>query len=173
MTLARLPREPELEKPSPRVWRDWVLAAVVGATVIAEVLARDDLAWRAVGTVLGVTLAATMLWRRTHPLAMVTLGFGAFVVVDLASYVAVGEPFTLYAGTWMLVLVYALGRWGTGRQVVIGSARPCSPSGWWPCAPTTSASSRLSSGCSSCCSSARWASWCATGESCATSSSIG
>jgi len=51
---------------------------------------------------------------------MVGLGFGGFVVVDLASILVVGEPFSLYAGAFVVVLVYSLFRWGTSRQAAIG-----------------------------------------------------
>ncbi len=112
--------EPDAEDPPARVWRDWLLAVGVAATATTEVAFRDGVVWRLVAIVLGLTLASTMLWRRTRPLAMVGLGFGAFLVVDLASVFAAAEPFYLYAGACVVVLVYSLFRWGTGRQAAIG-----------------------------------------------------
>ena len=87
---------------------------------MAEVVVRDAMMWRPVALVFGLMLALTMLWRRTYPLAMVGLGFGAFMVLDLAAVFAAGEPFNLYAGASVVVLVYALFRWGTSRQAAIG-----------------------------------------------------
>lgn len=118
--LGWLRMEPDVETPPVRVWRDWLLVAGVAGTSIAEAVVRDGTVWRPIAIVLGVTLALTMLWRRTHPLAMVGLGFGAFLVVDLASFLAAGEPYFLYAGSIVLVLVYSLFRWGTSRQAAIG-----------------------------------------------------
>jgi len=95
--LGWLRAEPDVESPPVRVWRDWLLAGLVSGTATAEAVLRDGMVWRPGAIVFGLTLALTMLWRRTRPLAMVGLGFGAFVVVDLASVFADGEPFSLYA----------------------------------------------------------------------------
>jgi Histidine kinase len=116
-----LPMEPDAEGPPAQVWRDRLLFAGVTVTALAEAGARDDMVWRPFAVVLGLTLALTMLWRRTRPLDMVALGFGAFLAVDVASFLAVCEPFSLYAGAAVLVLVYSLFRWGTDRQAVLGS----------------------------------------------------
>lgn len=112
--------EPDVEKPPVRVWRDWVLVAAVAGTAVVEAVVRDDTVWRLTAVALGLTLALTMLWRRTRPLAVIVFGFGAFVVVDLVSYLVAGEPFYAYTGGFVVVLVYALFRWGTGRQAAIG-----------------------------------------------------
>ncbi|MGH3502010.1 MAG: sensor histidine kinase [Nocardioidaceae bacterium] len=88
---------------------------------MAEAVVRDGMVWRPLAVVFGLTLALTMLGRRTRPFAMVGLGFGAFLAVDLASVFAGGKPFNLYAGAAVLFLVYSLFRWGTSRQTVVGS----------------------------------------------------
>ena len=53
---------------------------------------------------------------------MVGLGFGTLMAVDLATSFADDVPFSLYAGASVVVLLYSLLRWGTGRQATIGSA---------------------------------------------------
>jgi hypothetical protein len=53
---------------------------------------------------------------------MVALGFGALLVVDLAAAFAASSPFYPYAGVFVVVLVFSLFRWGTGRQAAIGFA---------------------------------------------------
>jgi signal transduction histidine kinase len=58
-----------------------------------------------------------LLWRRIHPLLMVAIAFG---VTGLAP-VWTGPPES-YAMGYLLILPYALFRWGSGRAVVIGSA---------------------------------------------------
>jgi hypothetical protein len=102
------------------VWRDWLLVAGVAATAMTEVAVRDDMQWRPLTIVTGLTLALTMLWRRTHPLAMTGIGFGAFIAIDLVSAFITGEQFSLYAGAFVVVLEYSLFRWGTTRQAAIG-----------------------------------------------------
>ncbi|MDX3659132.1 histidine kinase [Streptomyces sp. ID05-26A] len=114
--------EPDAESPPVRGWRDWLLVAVVTATAVVEVVVRADMVWRPVGVVLGVTLALTMLWRRVRPLAAVVLGFGGVMVVDLAAVFVGDAPFSLYASTFLVVLVYALFRWGSSRQTAFGLA---------------------------------------------------
>jgi signal transduction histidine kinase len=104
-----------------RVWRDWVLLAACLGGVVLEATLRDDVVWRPVAVVFAVWLAVLPMWRRTHPLAMVMLGFGAIIMLGVASLVATPrEPVGLYTGVVVLVLVYALPRWGSGREIVLG-----------------------------------------------------
>jgi len=98
-----------------------LLAAVVAATAIAEAAFRDEMVWRPAAVMVGLALACAMLWRRFRPLAMVGLGFGGFFAVDMAALAAGKKPLSLIAGVAVLVLVYALFRWGTTRQKAAGS----------------------------------------------------
>jgi signal transduction histidine kinase len=53
----------------------------------------------------------------------VALAFGAFAVVDLAAILLDAEPVTLYVGVVVVpALLYPLARWGSGRDVVLGTA---------------------------------------------------
>ena len=114
-------REPAVADPPRRVTRDWVLVAAVVGIGAVELAFRPDLPWRPVGLLPLVVLAATLLWRRTNPLAAVAIGFGTVIVLDLVSIAGgAGGPVELYTMGFLLVLVYALGRWGSGRHVVIG-----------------------------------------------------
>ncbi|MFR9798763.1 sensor histidine kinase [Streptomyces sp. MS06] len=106
-----------------RVRRDWMLlaAALVGA--VLEGTLREDVVWRPVAVVFTLWLCVLPLWRRTRPLAVVALAFGAMALLQIASLVAEPpEPVGLYTGVVVLVLVYALPRWGSGREIVLGSA---------------------------------------------------
>jgi signal transduction histidine kinase len=105
-----------------RGWRDWLLAAVVAATTIVESVLRDEMVWRPAAVVEGLALACAMLWRRSRPLAMVGLGFGALFAFDAVALAAGEEPLFLVAGFSVVVLVYALFRWGTTRETAAGSA---------------------------------------------------
>jgi len=112
------PRPPDAPR---RVWRDWVLLAAGLAGVVLEATLREDVVWRPVAVMLAVWLCVLPMWRRTHPLATVALGFGAVIVLEIVSLVAnPRESVGLNVGIIVIVLVYALPRWGSGRDVVLG-----------------------------------------------------
>ena len=70
---------------------------------------------------LAVALVFPLLWRRTHPLAVVAVVFGAVIVLNLATLI--DGPATsvgLYTMIYVVLLPYALLRWGSGREVIIG-----------------------------------------------------
>ncbi|GHH77779.1 sensor histidine kinase [Promicromonospora soli] len=110
--------EPRPADPPVRVWRDWVLVGLVMAGAVIEGFARPDVSgrWLEVATV--VVLAPTLLWRRTHPLLMVTIAFVASTVPALI----LDRELDLASNVFMLVLPYALFRWGSGRAMVLGAA---------------------------------------------------
>jgi signal transduction histidine kinase len=112
--------EPRVPNAPPRVWRDWVLVSAFVSTAVLEGLLRDDVVWRPLSLVVAVILAFTLLWRRTHPLAMVALAFGSFVILDIASLIVSAGPVGLYTMGFVLILAYALARWGAGREFAIG-----------------------------------------------------
>lgn len=119
-TLWAAPRVPD---PPTRVWRDWpLLAAGLGATLLEGAL-RDDVPWRPAAVLLAVVASVATLWRRTHPLPAVAVAVGAGIAVQLATLVTdPRQSIGLYSGVIALVLVYALLRWGSGRDVVLGAA---------------------------------------------------
>nr|BFE79894.1 hypothetical protein GCM10020093_024950 [Planobispora longispora] len=103
--------------PSIRVWRDWALVGVLVPVAVLEGLLRPDLPWRVVSVIVTVGLVPTLLWRRTRPLLMVVIAFGVTSVVPLLTD---GDAVETNTTVYLLLLVYALFRWGSGRQVVIG-----------------------------------------------------
>lgn len=115
--------EPSVPNPPVRVWRDWVLLAGGLTATALEAVLREDVVWRPIAVLLSIGLCVATMWRRTHPLAMVTLAFGSTIVLTLAELLAPqDEPAGLYSGLVILVLVYALPRWGSGRDIALGSA---------------------------------------------------
>jgi signal transduction histidine kinase len=114
--------EPRAPQPPERVWRDWLLVAVLVPTAILEGVLREDVVWRPVALVLAVALVFTLLWRRTHPLAMVAVAFGAVIVVTLASLWGAAGPVGLDTMVFIVLLPYSLFRWGAGREAAIGLA---------------------------------------------------
>jgi len=114
--------EPRAPQPPRRGWRDWALVAVLATLVVLEGIFREELVWRPAALVLGVALVFTLLWRRTNPLAVVVVGFGALAAVHLATLLGAGDPVELYTLAYVLVLPYSLFRWGSGREAAIGLA---------------------------------------------------
>ncbi|SNS55593.1 Signal transduction histidine kinase [Geodermatophilus saharensis] len=106
-------------RPPVRVWRDWALFSGLVAISLIEMLLRDDRAWAPVVVGVSVVVAACLLWRRTRPLAAVAVAFGAVLAFDTARIVAI-DATGLQSIAALLVLPYALLRWGAGREAVLG-----------------------------------------------------
>jgi signal transduction histidine kinase len=114
--------EPRAAAVPERVSRDWVLVGALMVTALLEGVLRDDVAWRPFVTIVAVGLAPVLLWRRTHPLVCVVVGFGTGMALGLASQLAGIPGVGLNTMIYILVLAYALVRWGSGREIVIGLA---------------------------------------------------
>ena len=112
--------EPRPASTPARIPRDWLLVAVLVAWSVAEVVLRDDLA--PLPLVLAAALASVvpLLWRRSHPLAAVAVSFGTLTVVDVVRILTSEEGDLLTTVVAVLVMVYALFRWGSGREAVTG-----------------------------------------------------
>jgi hypothetical protein len=67
------------------VWREWALVAVLVPLAIVEVLVRPDLPWRPLALVLGAAPVFTLRWRRSNPLLVIAVAFGAQAVADVAN----------------------------------------------------------------------------------------
>jgi signal transduction histidine kinase len=111
------PREPD---PPRRVWRDWLLVGALIATAGLEGLTRSDLVWRPFAIVVQIGLLTMLLWRRTHPLVSVGIAFGGVGVLEVATIMAGRESAGLYTLVGLMVLPYAVFRWGSGRDAIIG-----------------------------------------------------
>ncbi|HET9828046.1 MAG TPA: sensor histidine kinase [Nocardioidaceae bacterium] len=112
--------EPRAADAPGRVSRDWVLVGAVMVTALLEGVLRDDVAWRPLAIIVAVGLAPVLLWRRTQPLVCVLVGFGTAMTLGLATLVSGVPNIGLTTMIYVLVLVYALVRWGSGREIVIG-----------------------------------------------------
>ncbi|MFI7129002.1 sensor histidine kinase [Nonomuraea sp. NPDC050153] len=117
--LGSLWNEPRPADPPLRVWRDWALVGVLVPLALLEGVVRPDLPWRAVSVTVTVGLVFTLLWRRTRPLLMLAI---PFVTTALAPLVTGGHRAETYTMAFLLIIVYALYRWGSGREIVIGFA---------------------------------------------------
>src|SRR3712207_1210033 len=113
--------EPRASGPPRRVARDWFLVAVLVPTAVVEVVVRDNVAWPFVAFAVCLLAIAMLLSRRTQPLAAVAVAFGSFIAAGIAAFLAgTGEPVGLDTSICAVVLVYALSRWGSGREAAIG-----------------------------------------------------
>jgi hypothetical protein len=123
------------------VWRDGALVAVLLAWSVVEAVLREDLTSRPLVLAAVFVVLALLWWRRTHPLAAVAISFDTLTAVDVARILAGEEAGLLASISGVLVLAYALFRWGAGRESAIGLgvilvwlvithvADPMSPSG--------------------------------------------
>lgn len=117
--LAAMWSEPRPADPPARVWRDWALFSGLVAISLVELLLRDDRAWAPLLIGVSVVVAACLLWRRTRPLAAVTVAFGTVLAFDIAR-ITVIDATGLLGIAGLLVLPYALLRWGAGREAALG-----------------------------------------------------
>ncbi|MEO3785678.1 histidine kinase [Actinocorallia sp. B10E7] len=111
--------EPRPPDPPARVWRDWALVGALVPLAVLEGVLRPDLPWRGLSLALTLGLIPTLLWRRTRPLLMVLI---VFVCTGLAALLTGGESAETNTMMFLLVVLYSLFRWGSGRETVTGSA---------------------------------------------------
>lgn len=102
------------------VWWDWWLVGAVIVSATVEVVFRTDVVLRPVAFVVAIGLSFTLLWRRAYPLGMVTITFGAVSVMNAFALVNDDPSFGLYATAFILLIPYALLRWGSGHEIVAG-----------------------------------------------------
>ncbi|NUT19824.1 MAG: sensor histidine kinase [Hamadaea sp.] len=96
--------------------RDWVLVGVIVVLAIVEYALRPVLHAYPLALAVTIGLAPTLLWRRQRPLVALAV---AFVVSGLVAGLAADVPDT-YVMVYVLMLPYALFRWGSGREMVAG-----------------------------------------------------
>ncbi|MEX1022341.1 MAG: sensor histidine kinase, partial [Dehalococcoidia bacterium] len=114
--------EPRPMRPTMRAWWDWALVGVLLPASLVEGVLRDDLVWRPTAIALGLLVVLLLWWRSTHPLLVVIGAFGATWAVYIAAMSAGvdAEQATLWTGACLLLLPYALLRWGAGYEAAIG-----------------------------------------------------
>lgn len=113
--LRSLLAEPAIENPPKRVWRDWVLLAIALTSVAIEAVIHTDLVWRPWTLAISFGIAIALMWRRTHPFITTA---GALIVIsatDLITILTRAGAVEPISGASILVHVYAVFRWGSGR----------------------------------------------------------
>ena len=99
-----------------------MLLALLVPVGVLEVFLRNDLGWPVVAFILGVPSIFALLWRRTHPLTVVVIVFACHGASEAVLLLGADYSAMLYATAWLLILPYALFRWGSGRECMIGLA---------------------------------------------------
>lgn len=119
-TLRSMLDEPAAPNPPARVWRDWVLVGGIVPIAILEGIFAETMEWRVLSVVVAIALLPTLLWRRTHPLASLSVAFGTLATITLIS-LAVGVYWQgLGTNVYVLLLLYSVFRWDSGRHAAIG-----------------------------------------------------
>ncbi len=97
-----------------------MLVGVLVVLALIEGLTREELVWRPVALALQLVPIVALLWRRTHPLLSVAVAWSVIAGLDIAA-IAVGRDSPgLYTMALLIVFPYALFRWGSGRDAVLG-----------------------------------------------------
>jgi len=104
--------------PPKRVWRDWVLVTVIPLVAVFEGLVRTDLPHPVAAVIILILSVPTLLWRRRYPLLMLVISFALSSGFHLVN----GHELLLYSSAFLLLLIYSVFRWGSGRAIIIGSA---------------------------------------------------
>ncbi len=98
------------------------MVGVLVPVAVAEAAMRDDLSWRWGSLAVALVLFPTLLWRRTHPLPTVALCFTAMAVLGVVQIVGdLTDPPGLFSMAVLLLPLYALFRWGSGRDALVGT----------------------------------------------------
>lgn len=122
--------EPAVANPPRRNGRDLVLVAVASVAAVLEATLRTDAEWEAVApawrwgavVVFFATVPPALLVRRTRPLFALLWGFVPTLTYGVVVALADGTFGGLISMSVILVTVYALFRWGSGRDGAIGLA---------------------------------------------------
>ncbi|SDP35783.1 Signal transduction histidine kinase [Pedococcus dokdonensis] len=113
------PRPPD----APPIGRlDQLLAGGFAVAALVEGIVRPGLDWRPLVTVLALVLVPALSWRRQRPLTAAALGWGVAGILSALQLTANTGDLGLYSMAAVLVLLYSLARWGSGREVVAGLA---------------------------------------------------
>ncbi|GAA3645144.1 histidine kinase [Nocardioides ginsengisoli] len=101
---------------------DWLLVAAFAAAVAVEAVVRPDVAWRPLATVLALALIPALLWRRSRPLTAALAGWGVAGLLTVLQLTSHDGDLGLHAMLAVLILLYSVVRWGSGREAVVGTA---------------------------------------------------
>lgn len=102
--------------------RDRVLVGALLVAALLEVATRPELSSTGLALAVVIGLLPTLLWRRSRPLAMASIGFGVTAGIAAARLATGHTVPELHTTAFLLLLPYSLFRWGSGREGVVGAA---------------------------------------------------
>lgn len=108
-----------VDPPAPGT-RDRVLVGILALCAVLEALLRDDLPAPLVSVLVTAGLAPLLLWRRSRPLEVAVAVFGTVTAVDVVLLLVEGTVIEQTTLVYVLLVPYALVRWGSGREAVLG-----------------------------------------------------
>ena len=121
--------EPAIPNAPQRVWRDWALLGTAALTGTVEAIFRNDdewaplpLAWKIAAWLILLCMLPAFLVRRQEPLRTVAWVFGLALGFSALVWLRFDHPGGLMTGAIVLVAIYALYRWGSGRAMLVGAA---------------------------------------------------
>lgn len=112
--------EPAVEDPPRRVWRDRALFVAIICAAVLETIFRADVPNRPASLVFTLLASTTVLFRRTNPLRAVIISFGFVTIADVIMSLLDRGQIELYSMAFFLLLPYALARWASGRDALLG-----------------------------------------------------
>jgi signal transduction histidine kinase len=121
--------EPRAPDPPARVWWDWALVGALLVTAAGEAIFRPDVPARPLATVVALLVIPVLLWRRTHPLLATAVGFGGAMVLHIPMILDDVADVGLHSMLVVLLLPYALYRWASGPEALVGTAIIAVPAG--------------------------------------------
>ncbi|MDR6862020.1 sensor histidine kinase [Phycicoccus sp. 3266] len=101
---------------------DWLLVGTYALAVLVEGVLRPGLAWRYPVMALALLLVPALPWRRDRPLVAALVGWGVAGLLSVLQLTRPAGDVGLDSMTAVLVLLYSLVRWGSGREIVAGTA---------------------------------------------------
>ncbi len=112
--------EPRVPNAPRRVWRDWAIVGALVPAAVLEIIFHDAVGWKPGAVALSFVLVFAVLWRRTEPLKTTVVVFVAIIGLDYLSRFYADRPLEFFASAVVLIVPYALFRWGSGREAMIG-----------------------------------------------------
>ena len=113
-------RPPVNDAPGPKR-RDVALLIIAATAAVIEGAARPDLAWPLATTLVTLAIFPMLLWRRTRPLLAVAVMTGTTSAYALVDVFAEPDLNALVSTFVLLTIPYALFRWGSGRDRIVGA----------------------------------------------------
>lgn len=120
-------KEPQVENPPRRVWRDWVVLVVPLIGLVLELALRGDIHEPPFDAIHGrpfavpfvALLAVALLWRRTHPFEVGLFGMGGVLIFDTIGTLSGYGELNLNSAVILLFAVYSAFRWGSGKAMYV------------------------------------------------------